>query len=57
MSSPAVPEGVGKSIVDYSAALLAFAAAQNTNLPSSEVDTRVDRINAAADQVIAACTR
>lgn len=57
LAGPAVPEGVGKSIVDYSAALLAFAAAQNTNLPSSEIATRVDRINAAADQVIAACTR
>lgn len=51
----ATPAPVGKAINDYASAILAYAATQNTDTPSSEMDARMNRINAAADVVIREC--
>ncbi|SIA23367.1 hypothetical protein [Mycobacteroides abscessus] len=53
--TPATPAPVGKAINDYASAILSYAATQNTDTPSSEMDARMDRINAAADVVIREC--
>lgn len=50
-----MPEPVGMAIGHCSAALIAFAATRSTALPPGELDARVDRINAAADQVAKQC--
>ncbi|SHX97277.1 Uncharacterised protein [Mycobacteroides abscessus subsp. abscessus] len=53
--TPATPVPVGKAINDYASAILAYAATQNTDIPSNEMDARMDRINTAADEVIRVC--
>ena len=51
----ATPAPVGMAINDYASAILAYAATQNTDTPSSEMDALMNRINAAADVVIREC--
>lgn len=53
--TPATPVPVGKAINDYASAILTYAATQNTDIPSNEMDARMDRINTAADEVIRVC--
>ncbi|MDO2986939.1 hypothetical protein P5V30_20625 [Mycobacteroides abscessus subsp. abscessus] len=53
--TPETPAPVSKAINDYASAILTYAATQNTDIPSSEMDARMDRINSAADEVIRVC--
>lgn len=52
---PQTPPTVVSAINDYAAALLSFAAIQNSDTSGAAIDSKFDAINSAADVVIRVC--
>lgn len=52
---PQTPPAVASAINDYAAALLSFAAIQNSNTTGVVIDSKLDTINNAADIVVRQC--
>ncbi len=53
--TPQTPQDVAVAINNYASAILSYAATQNTNTPSSEMDSRKNRVNSAVDATDKVC--